>query len=181
MRIDHIAFRVADRKETVKFLAEAFGYHVQTEFTIYFNDEKTDCAQCIALEPPEKIDKNIPWKTLAWFPGTGPIDYHLPPEIFVSDGSSGSIVGDWVKARGGIGGIHHIAYQVDSVETTMKEWQEKGWADFTSEAPFHCEGLTQVFTKPHKLTGVIFEFIERQEFGFCKENVAKLMTSTKAL
>ena len=64
---------------------------------------------------------------------------------------------------------------------TMAEWQRKGWAEFTSEKPLHCEGLTQVFTKPSALTGVIFEFIERGQFGFCKENVKALMESTKNL
>ena len=58
---------------------------------------------------------------------------------------------------------------------------EKGWAEFTSDAPMKCEGLTQVFTKPSQLTGVIFEFIERGAFGFCKENVKALMESTKDL
>ena len=61
----------------------------------------------------------------------------------------------------------------------MKEWQAKGWAEFTSEQPLSCEGLTQVFTKPSALTGVIFEFIERGHFGFCKDNVKALMESTK--
>jgi hypothetical protein len=42
--------------------------------------------------------------------------YHIAPEIFVSDGSPGSIVGDWVAARGGVGSIHHLAYQVPSVK-----------------------------------------------------------------
>ena len=101
----------------------------------------------------------------------------MPPEIFVSEGTPGSIVYEWVKQRGP--GIHHIAMQVDSVEDTMAEWQRKGWAEFTSEAPMKCEGLTQVFTKPSQLTGVIYEFIERGTFGFCKENVKALMESTK--
>ena len=33
--------------------------------------------------------------------------------------------------------------------------------------------------KPSELTGVIFEFIERGAYGFCKENVKALMESTK--
>ena len=56
-RIDHIAFRVRDRNKTVQFLCDALGYHVQQEFPIYFNDEKTDFAMCTALEPPEKVTK----------------------------------------------------------------------------------------------------------------------------
>jgi 4-hydroxyphenylpyruvate dioxygenase-like putative hemolysin len=63
----------------------------------------------------------------------------------------------------------------------MKEWKEKGYAEFTSDEPMRCPGLTQVFTKPSELTGVIFEFIERGEFGFCQSNVRALMDSTKDL
>ena len=60
-RLDHIAYRVADRDKTVDFLIEAFGYHFQAEFEIFFNDEKTDKALCIALEPPEKIASGLPF------------------------------------------------------------------------------------------------------------------------
>lgn len=103
----------------------------------------------------------------------------MPPEIFVSDGTPDSIVGKWVAARDNVGGIHHIAYQVESVEKTMEEWKSKGYAEFSSTKPLTCPGLTQVFTKPSQLTGVIYEFIEREEYGFCKENVQALMESTK--
>ena len=176
MRIDHLAFRVTDRQATVRFLCDALGYKEQQQFPIYFNDEKTDFAMCTALEPPEKLDRPVPWTVV--IPGTEQ-EYHIPPEIFVSEGSPGSIVHEWVKQHGP--GIHHIAIQVDSVAETMAEWQRKGWAEFTSDAPLHCEGLTQVFTKPSALTGVIFEFIERGKFGFCKENVKALMESTKGV
>lgn len=203
MRLDHIAYRVADRYKTAEFFKKALGYQVQQEFTIDFGNGQT--ADCIALEPPEKKANGVPWVvgevhyfTVGDLPGgADPFgegedgmrsnmrevmqDYHLPPEIFVSDGSPGSIVGDWVAARGGIGGIHHIAYQVESVEQTMKEWEANGYAEFTSAQPMRCPGLTQVFTKPSLLTGVIYEFIEREEFGFCKDNVRQLMESTQGL
>jgi hypothetical protein len=188
MRLDHIAYRVKDRWKTANFFIKAFGYKVQQEFTIDFGEGHT--AQCIALEPPEKKDPKVNWVgfDVNYFTipnGTGVIlqevlqEYHLAPEIFVSDGNAGSIVSNWVEARGGIGGIHHIAYMVDSVEETMKEWKEKGYAEFASEEALKCPDLTQVFTKPSELTGVIFEFIERGEYGFCKANVKALMESTK--
>ncbi len=170
MRLDHVAYRVADRKKSARFFMDALGYRLQQEFTIDFGEGQT--AQCIALEPPEKILGKMPWVSE---------NYHLAPEIFVSDGSPGSIVGDWVKARGGIGGIHHMAYMVDSVAKTMEEWRAKGLAEFTSEQPLTCPGLTQVFTKPSELTGIIYEFIEREEYGFCKDNVRALMESTRGL
>lgn len=181
MRLDHIAYRVSNRNKTAQFFMDSLGYKVQQEFTIDFGDGQT--AQCIALEPPEK--KTIPNESLPWLCHNVIQniiqEYHMPPEIFVSDGTPGSIVDEWVKARGGIGGIHHIAYQVDSVQKTMEEWKSKGYAEFTSEEPMKCPGLTQIFTKPSELTGVIYEFIERGEHGFCKENVKSLMNSTKGL
>jgi hypothetical protein len=122
MRIDHLAFRVADRKKTVEFFQKALGYRIQTEFAINFTDD--DVARCFALEPPEKLELPVsilPWvySGLIYTGGSEKWDgghryqeivkptversqeYHMPPEIFVSDGTPGSIVGDWVAARGG--------------------------------------------------------------------------------
>lgn len=188
MRLDHIAYRTADRKKTAQFFMDALGYRVQTEFDIDFPDGSK--AKCIALEPPEKPKvEGLHWVISqyvgdAFMPGqkieeNKVAQFHLPPEIFVSDGTPDSIVGQWVARRDGVGGVHHIAYQVESVENTMREWQEKGYAEFASAKPLTCPGLVQVFTKPSELTGVIYEFIERGEHGFCVANVKDLMESTK--
>lgn len=183
MRLDHIAYRVSDRKKTAQFFIDALGYKIQQEFSIQFDDGTS--AQCIALEPPEKLRQDVMWvgSETYYYTQDGVThehvqEYHMPPEIFVSDGPLGSIVGDWVAQRNGIGGIHHIAYQVDSVEKTMQEWKSKGYAEFSSDKPMKCPGLTQIFTKPSTLTGVIYEFIERGEHGFCADNVKNLMLAT---
>lgn len=182
MRLDHIAYRVLDRHKTVDFFQKAFGYKIQTEFDIQFDDNTK--ARCYALEPPEKLSEgnlSLPWVHWLHEPQKPSVAFHMPPEIFVSDGDPDSIVGQWVANRNGIGGIHHLAYQVSSVEDKMIEWREKGYAEFTSEKPLTCPGLTQIFTKPSELTGVIYEFIERGEHGFCKDNVRNLMESTRNL
>jgi len=176
MRIDHLAFRVKDRNKTANFFKDSMGYEIQTEFEIEFPDKSK--AKCIALNPPEKIKPNMPW-----FSGIVDIPeatdlYHLPPEIFISDGTPDSIVGKWVSERNGIGGLHHIAFQTDDVDREMKEWIDKGYAEFTTDEPLKCPGITQCFTKPSELTGVIFEFINRGEHGFCEDNVKDLMLST---
>lgn len=177
---------------------KAFGYKVQTEFEIFFDEAKTQKAQCIALEPPEKRPHSLFIKRLISVMGVDgkPIPaaewrktphekqttyYHLAPEIFISDGTPGSVVADWVKGRDGIGGIHHLAYQVESVEKIAEEWYRNGWASFTTAKPLKCPDLTQIFTVPHPLTGVIYEFIERGKHGFCQDNVKNLMESTKGL
>tara|TARA_Y100000310_G_scaffold303289_1_gene341517 strand:+ start:3090 stop:3662 length:573 start_codon:yes stop_codon:yes gene_type:complete len=190
MRLDHIAYRVKDRYKTSAFFEKAFGYKVGTSFEIKFDDGSH--ADCLALIPPEVRHEDTELWTYWAQIGThyaGPADplykinaeFHAPPEIFVSDGGINSIVGDWVAERGGIGGIHHIAYQVNNVEAIMKEWKEKGYAEFYTEKPITCKDpdLTQVFTKPSELTGAIYEFINREGAGFCKDSVKKLMESTK--
>jgi catechol 2,3-dioxygenase-like lactoylglutathione lyase family enzyme len=186
MRLDHIAYRVKNRHKTASFFRKAFGYSLGTEFQIKFGDDST--ADCLALIPPEDrpVD-TTEWNVmLADKPNSFDEDvefhaYHSPPEIFVSDGSAGSIVGDWVMEKGGVGGVHHIAYQVDDVEAVMNEWKDEGYAEFYSEEPITCESpnLMQVFTKPSELTGVIYELISREGDGFCKDSVKKLMESTK--
>jgi catechol 2,3-dioxygenase-like lactoylglutathione lyase family enzyme len=186
MRLDHIAYRVRDRYKTYSFFHKAFGYNLGTSFEIKFGDGTH--ADCLALLPPgdRPIDTGE-WDVLLADRPTEPLDeeaefhsYHAPPEIFVSDGGVGSIVGDWVAERGGVGGIHHIAYQVDDVAGTMKKWKEEGYAEFYSDEPISCENprLIQVFTKPSELTGVIYELIAREGDGFCQNSVRELMEST---
>ena len=178
MRIDHIAYRVKDREKTAQFFTDFFGYKkpedLQEGFDIQFEDGTW--AKCLVLEPPEKTDDSAPW---AMFDAFG-LEFHMPVEIFVSSGCEGSIVSDWVKSHnGGNGGIHHIAYQVDSVEDIIIEWRDKGFVEFASENPIRCPGLVQIFTKPLEMSGIIYEFIERESQGFCADSVRNLMNSTK--
>ena len=192
MRLDHIAYRVKDRHKTAKFFESAFGYEISIKFQIEFDDRSK--ADCLALTPPEdRHNSPSSWThhALLYNPpqhreqnrdnSTIHAEFHAPPEIFISDGSEGSIVGDWVAERGGVGGIHHMAYQVEDVEETMKEWVKNGYAEFYSDKPTTCKdpNLTQVFTKPSELTGVIYEFINREGAGFCEDSVKELMESTK--
>ena len=181
MRLDHIAYRSKDRYKTAKFFLDAFGYSEGTEFQIKFDDGTK--ADCLALVPPEKRHTATKHWThlveMGWQTESLKVELHSPPEIFVSDGPLGSIVGDWVAERGGVGGVHHIAYQVDDVEATMHSWRQLGYAEFYSEKPLECPGLKQVFTKPSELTGVIYELISREGKGFCEVNVKGLMESTK--
>lgn len=188
MRLDHIAYRVKDRHKTADFFHDAFGYSVGTEFQIEFDDGSK--AECLALVPDEKRHPETDeWNILLSDRPRVEDEqkdiefhaYHAPPEIFVSDGPPGSIVGDWVAARGGVGGIHHIAYQCDDVAAVMTVWKEAGYAEFLSDEPLVCPGLEQVFTKPSELTGVIYELICRSDKGFCEDNVKDLMDSTKGL
>ena len=178
MRLDHIAYRVKNKEETAKFFINFLGYkkpeHLQEGFDIQF--ENGTWAKCLVLEPSEKVLDNNVWSIENIHNG---VEYHMAPEIFISDGSPGSIVEEWVNAKNGIGGIHHIAYQVDSVKEIMNKWKNLGFSDFATEEPLTCPGLIQIFTKPLPHTGILYEFIERTSQGFCAENVKDLMNSTK--
>lgn len=156
MKLDHIAYRVKDKGSTIMLFCEAFGYKPQNQFEITLEDGSV--AKCMSLEPTEEGN----------------------PEIFVSSGPPGSLIDDWVDKYGhGVGGIHHMAYQVDDVEKTQKQWLEKGY-HFTTDKPLECEDLTQIFTKPNPYTGIVYEFIKRKgQKGFCEKNVGALMSSTK--
>jgi catechol 2,3-dioxygenase-like lactoylglutathione lyase family enzyme len=176
MRLDHIAYRVRDKAAAVGFFMDAFGYKQQSVFDISLEDGST--AQCTALEPLEKTDQGMEFSVLHDAPSYSGV-YHLAPEVFVSSGPPGSLIDRWVEEWGhGVGGIHHLAYQVDDVEAVMSEWATKGWL-FTTPAPLECPGLKQVFSRPNPFTNVIYEFIKRGAHGFCKENVGRLMSSTK--
>jgi catechol 2,3-dioxygenase-like lactoylglutathione lyase family enzyme len=200
MRLDHIAYRTRSRYKTSTFLQRAFGYEVAEEFFVDFGDGTR--AECIAHSPRERVSHLAPWVIDGHDVGSRILDktqvtrdpyllarwmmnneYHAPPEIFVSDGERGSIVGDWVASRnGGKGGIHHMAYQTGNIRESIQNWKELG-VEFLSEEPMSCPGLLQIFTTEHELTGVTYELIQREGEGgkaFCKENVKNLMESTKA-
>lgn len=177
MRLDHVAYRVKSRDEAVEFFKEAFGYRVQAEFRISLEDGSE--ALCMALEPPEKY----PGERFKCIPDLANSEYHIPPEIFVSEGPAGGLIRQWVEkwCPGRAGGIHHLAYEVDDVKATMREWAERGFV-FTTDDALECDDLTQCFTRPNPFTGVIYEFIERKgSHGFCQANVARLMGSTADL
>lgn len=180
MRLDHIAYRVKDRHKTAKFFIDCLGYKIAEDlpngFKLQFDDGTT--ANCLVLVPSELVSSELPWSFNLPF-GETHQNYHMAPEIFISDGEEGSIVGEWVKSRDGVGGVHHMAYQVDDVAAKMQEWTDKGYAEFLSEKPLTCPGLEQVFTKPSMLTGIIYELIKRDGPGFCVENVKDLMLSSK--
>ena len=166
MKLDHIAYRVKDRHEAAKFFRLMFNYDIGTEFDVEFDDGSK--AECYVLLPP--INPAILVRE--------------GPEIFISDGSPGSIVGDWIEARGGIGGIHHIAYKVRDINVVVDEWKKQGVVEFLTDDVINCpdDNLRQIFTKPLAYVGgIIIELIERGSKGFCEKSVKDLMTSTKGL
>ncbi len=152
--LDHLALRVKNRDLAAAFLSH-LGYMPKAEFELSLEDGST--AAAYALSHPSSI------------------------EVFVSSGPPGSLIDNWVEARGGQGAVHHLAYAVEDVGATMKEWQARG-VEFCSDEPLVCScesPLVQVFTKPDPSTGIIYELINRGDhMGFCPENVKRLMASS---
>ena len=166
MKLDHIALRVADRHKAVNFFQSMLNYEVGAEFDIDFDDGSK--AECYALIPPL-----LPIVLV-----------REGPEIFISDGTPGSIVGEWVEARGGVGGVHHIAYKVKDIDSIVNDWRSKGTVEFLTDDIIDCpdDDLRQIFTKPlDYMGGIIIELIERGSKGFCQNSVRDLMNSTKGL
>ena len=166
MKLDHIALRVADRHKAVNFFQSMLNYEVGAEFDIDFDDGSK--AECYALIPPL-----LPIVLV-----------REGPEIFISDGTPGSIVGDWGEARGGVGGVHHIAYKVKDIDSIVNDWRSKGTVEFLTDDIIDCpdDDLRQIFTKPlDYMGGIIIELIERGSKGFCQNSVRDLMNSTKGL
>lgn len=180
MRLDHIAYRVRDREAALHFFQSQFGYELVDEFDLNFDDGTT--CECYALSPPEqscgKISLDIVDETQGQYVNA---EYHAPPQIFISEGQYGSIVQRWVDENGP--GIHHLAYEVpvnESIYDYIGNWEDNGYT-FSSE-PVTCEdgSLTQVFSDPHPITGMVYELIQKtQDKGFCAENVKELMESTE--
>lgn len=152
MRLDHIHYRVKNRKNTSEFFSKIFGYKIKKELK-----------NCILLEPPEKPISNMHLLINQY---VGPIDgrdidetkfaqFHCPPEIFVSDGLYGSVIDNWVSKRGGIGGIHRMAYQVENLEKFIQEHKNNKYIKFKKYFS------NKVITTTNKLTGIIYEFIQR--------------------
>ena len=159
MILDHIAYRVTNRKKAAGFLAKTLKYTTNTEFEIVFDNKST--AECLVLEPNSSQN----------------------PEIFISDGTDNSVVGEWVQAHNGSGGIHHIAYRVNDIYAIVQEWKENG-VQFLTEDVIDCpeDNMKQIFSKPLDiLGGLIIELIERQDKGFCQNSVKDLMTSTQGI
>ena len=159
MILDHIAYRVTNRKKAADFLEKTLKYTTNTEFEIVFDNKST--AECLVLEPNSSQN----------------------PEIFISDGTDNSVVGEWVQAQNGSGGIHHIAYRVNDIYAIVQEWKENG-VQFLTEDVIDCpeDNMKQIFSKPlDVLGGLIIELIERQDKGFCQNSVKDLMNSTKGI
>jgi methylmalonyl-CoA/ethylmalonyl-CoA epimerase len=155
-RLDHIAFRVNDIDPVVTFYTSNLGFQVVQEMEMDFGGSKA-------------------YSKVLNLPG-------VPYYIFVDQGlDEHNIITRWVNQHGS--GLHHMAYLVDDIATEAEKLKESGLLFTTTDVVDTGGGLKQLFTKPHPVTGVITEIIERyrDNIFFVQENVIQLIQSTKGL
>jgi methylmalonyl-CoA/ethylmalonyl-CoA epimerase len=155
-RLDHIAFRVHDIDPVVAFYTANLGFQVVQEMEMDIGGSKAH----------SKV-LNLPG---------------VPYYIFVDQGlDEDNIISRWVKQHGS--GLHHMAYLVDNIASEADRLKKSGLVFTTDHVVDTGGGLKQLFTRPHPVTGVITEIIERYEDNvfFVQENVIQLIQSTEGL
>ena len=63
--------------------------------------------------------------------------------------------------RGGKGGLHHIAFEVEDVEAARKEFTEKGKEMLEEAAVDGAGGIIVNFLRPRYGLGVLVEFVQQ--------------------
>ncbi len=155
-RLDHIAFRVIDIKPVVDFYIKSLGFRVVQIMEMDFGETK---ALSNVLNLPD-----------------------TPFYIFVDQGlDENNIITKWVDRYGS--GLHHMAYLVDDIDSVSKAMRQEGMTFTTNQVVDTGGGLKQLFSKPHPITGVITEIIQRykKDVFFVQENVIELIRSTEDL
>lgn len=61
----------------------------------------------------------------------------------------------------GKGGIHHIAFEVEDVEATRQEYEEKGLKMLEEKAVPGAGGIIVNFLRPRFGEGILVEFVQR--------------------
>ena len=79
--------------------------------------------------------------------------------------------------------LDHIAFRVVDIDPVVTFHTSKLGFQIVQEMEMDFGGLKQLFTKPHPVTGVITEIIERyrENIFFVQENVVRLIQSTEGL
>lgn len=96
----------------------------------------------------------------------------------------GSLIPDWVKLFGDKG-LHHVAIQVDDIETAVFYLEKQGVCFAGSVAGGRDSDLRQIFTSPEMREGKLFSVVELTErhrgyAGFLPPQAESLMQSTRA-
>jgi len=78
-----------------------------------------------------------------------------PIELIIPNSSS--VLANY---NNGKGGIHHIAFEVDNVETIRKEFEEKGMKMLEESAVTGTDDIIVNFLRPQYADGILVEFVQ---------------------
>ena len=79
-------------------------------------------------------------------------------ELLASTSPDGPI-GKFIDRRGE--GVHHVAFSVDGVASSLRELEKKGFQLIDNESRQGAEGLHIAFVHPRSANGVLVELCER--------------------
>ncbi len=70
-------------------------------------------------------------------------------------------IAKFINSRGNA--IHHIAYSVNDIEKTIKEYSELGYRMIGDKPRIGAEGKPIIFMHPKSSDGILMEFVEDKE------------------
>ena len=73
-----------------------------------------------------------------------------------------STIAKFIEKNGGRGGVHHIAYAVNDIESRLQEVSDKGVQLIDATPRKGAEELTIAFLHPKSTAGVLTEFCEKK-------------------
>ena len=82
-------------------------------------------------------------------------DHESPIELIIPT------EGVLTEFRDGKGGLHHIAFEVEDVESVRTEYEEKGLKMLEEKAVEGAGGITVNFLRPRFGLGVLVEFVQQ--------------------
>ena len=131
-RIDHVAIIVRDIEQALLFYRDTLGI----------------TPSAIKEVPTEQV-------RIAFLPMGGPGGSEIE---LVQPTTSDSSLAKFLEKRGE--GLHHICLEVDDIDTSLVEMQEKGTPVLDKQPRIAAEGRA-IFIHPTAANGVLLELVER--------------------
>ena len=131
-RIDHVAIIVRNIEQALDFYRETLG-----------------------ITPGEIKEVPTEQVRIAFLPMGGPGDSEIE---LIEPISTDSSLSKFLEKRGE--GLHHICLEVDDIDTSLVEMQEKGTPVLDKQPRIAAEGRA-IFIHPTAANGVLLELVER--------------------
>ena len=133
-RIDHVAIIVRNIEQALEFYRDTLGLH----------------PSLIKEVPTEQV-------RIAFLPMGGPGGSEIE---LIEPTSSDSSLSRFLEKRGE--GLHHICLEVEDIDASLREMQEKGASLLDQQPRIAAEGRA-IFLHPKSTHGVLLELVERDQ------------------